>query len=189
MTFSEPVPNLKGLTKSVILARSITLFMYYRFGKAFYFVSILAFIFFLLYFYSAMPEQIGISIDEGGVLNRDWDKGTFFYGMIAVFLVLNAVTIYTPKSLETKANKKMHRIFPIGDPYRDYLLAWFYSFGGVINLSLAILSLYVHAINNQEEIGASSYNLWFFLMPALLAVWVVALFVLLIGKFKAVQRA
>lgn len=163
--------------------------MYYRFGKAFYFVSILAFVSFLLYFYSAMPEQVGLSIDEEGTLNRDWEKGTFFYGMIAVFMVLNAVTMYTPKSLETKANKKMHRIFPIGDPYRDYILAWFYSFGGVINLSLAILALYVHAINNQEEIGASSYNLWFFLMPALLAVWVVALFVLLIGKFKAVQRA
>jgi hypothetical protein len=163
--------------------------MYYRFGKAFYFFSILAFISFLLYFYSAMPEQVGISIDEEGTLSRDWERGTFFYGMIAVFLVLNAVTMYTPKSLETKANKKMHRIFPIGDPYRDYLLAWFYSFGAVINLSLAVLTLYVHAINNQEEIGASSYNLWFFLMPTLLGVWVVALFVLLIGKFKAVQRA
>jgi hypothetical protein len=163
--------------------------MYYRFGKAFYFISILVFIFFLLYFYSAMPEQVGISIDENGTLNRNWDKGTFFYGMIAAFLVLNAATVYTPKSLETKTNKKMHRIFPIGDPYRDYILAWFYSFGGVINLSLAILSLYVHAINNQEEIGASSYNLWFFLMPILLFVWVVGLFIVLVGKFKAVQRA
>ena len=189
MTFSEPIPCLKGLTKSVILARSITLFMYYRFGKAFYFFSILIFIFLLLYFYSAMPEQVGISIDDRGTINRDWEKGTFFYGMIAIFVILNVITMFTPKSLETKANKKMHRIFPIGDPYRDYILAWFYSFGGIINLSLGILSLYVHAINNQEEIGASSYNLWFYLMPILLLVWVIVLFILLVGKFKAVQRS
>jgi len=189
MTFSEPTACRKGLTKSVILARSITLFMYYRFGKAFYFVSILVFIFFLLYFYSAMPDQVGISMDESGAINRDWEKGDFFYGMITFFVILNAITLYTPKSLETKANKKMHRIFPIGDPYRDYILAWFYSFGGIVNLSLGILALYVHAINNQEEIGATSYNLWFFLMPILLVVWVVALFVLLVGKFKAVQRS
>ncbi|MBC6366119.1 DNA topoisomerase IV [Algoriphagus sp. AK58] len=163
--------------------------MYYRFGKAFYFVSILAFVFFLLYFYSAMPEQVGISVDETGIVNRDWEKGTFFYAMIATFLIFNAATLFTPKSLETKTNKKMHRIFPVGDPYRDYILAWFYSFGALINLSLGLLVFYVHAINNQEEIAASSFSFWFFLMPSLLFVWVVMLFVLLVGKFKSVQRS
>lgn len=163
--------------------------MYYRFGKAFYFVSIIAFIFFLLYFYSAMSEQVGLSIDESGVVNRDWDKSTLFYTMIGAFLILNAVTLFTPKSLETKTNKKMHRIFPIGDPYRDYILGWFYSFGGLINLSLGLMVFYVHAINNQEEIAASSFSFWFFLMPSLLFVWVVGLFVLLVGKFKSVQRS
>lgn len=163
--------------------------MYYRFGKAIYFISVLVFIFFLLYFYSAMPDQVGISLDESGTLDRSWEKGTFFYGMIAFFLFLNAATLFPPKSLETKTNRKLHRIFPIGDPYRDYLLTWFYSFGSLINLSLALAALYVHAINNQEEIAASSYNFWFYLMPVLLLIWVIALFVLLSGKFKALQRS
>ncbi len=136
-----------------------------------------------------MPEQVGISVDETGIVNRDWEKGTFFYAMIATFLIFNAATLFTPKSLETKTNKKMHRIFPVGDPYRDYILAWFYSFGALINLSLGLLVFYVHAINNQEEIAASSFSFWFFLMPSLLFVWVVMLFVLLVGKFKSVQRS
>ena len=162
--------------------------MYYRFGKAFYFISILLFVFFLLYFYSALPETVGLSIDENGVLNRDWEKGTFFYGMIAAFVIFNAIILYPPKSLETKSNKKLHRIFPIGDPFRDYFLAWFYSFGGVVNLSLALLVFFVHSINNQEEIATNQFTFFFYLMPSFLVVWVIGLFVLLIGKFKQVQN-
>ncbi|WP_332911897.1 DNA topoisomerase IV [Algoriphagus boritolerans] len=113
--------------------------MYYRFGKAFYFISILLFVFFLLYFYSALPESVGLSIDESGVLNRNWEKGSFFYAMVGAFVIFNAIILYPPKSLETKSNKKLHRIFPVGDSYRDYFLAWFYSFGGILNLSLALL--------------------------------------------------
>ncbi len=162
--------------------------MYYRFGKAFYFLSILLFVFFLLYFYSALPETVGLSIDESGSINRNWEKGSFFYGMIAAFVIFNAIILYPPKSLETKSNKKLHRIFPIGDPYRDYFLAWFYSFGGVVNMSLALLVFFVHSINNQEEIATSQFTFFFYLMPAFLVVWVIGLFVLLIGKFKQVQK-
>lgn len=163
--------------------------MIYRFGKAFYYLSVLAFIFFLLYFYSALPEMVGIGISDAGEVNREWEKGTFFYGMIGSFIVLNLVTLFTPKSLETKANKKLHRLFPIGDVYRDYLLGWFYSFAGWINLSLAVLVLYVHSINNQEEITVSSFTFWFYILPSLLFIWVIGLFILLVGKFKSVQAS
>ncbi|WP_026967100.1 hypothetical protein [Algoriphagus terrigena] len=162
--------------------------MYYRFGKVFYFTSILFFIFFLLYFYSSLAETVGLSIDETGTIAKLVEKGTFFYGMIIVFLFLNVVTLFTPKSLETKSNKKLHQIFPIGDPFRDYLLAWFYSFGGLINLSLALLVFFVHSINNQEVIATSQFSFFFYLMPALLVLWAVGLVVLLMGKFKQVQK-
>jgi hypothetical protein len=161
--------------------------MYYRFGKFFYFFSVLIFLFALLYFYAALPEQIGFSLDDQGQLVRDYAKSTFFYGLISGFVLLNVATVYTPKTLETKTNRKLHRLFPIGDPYRDYLLAWFYSFGGWVNLSLTLAALFVHAINNQEEISASAYNLWFLVMPVVLFVWMGALFVLLFKKFKSTQ--
>jgi hypothetical protein len=161
--------------------------MYYRFGKVFYFFSVLVFLIALLYFYAALPEQIGFSLDDQGQLVRDYAKSTFFYGLISGFVLLNVATVYTPKTLETKTNRKLHRLFPIGDPYRDYLLAWFYSFGGWVNLSLTLAALFVHAINNQEEISASAYNLWFLVMPVILFVWMGALFVLLFKKFKSTQ--
>jgi len=162
--------------------------MFYRFGKVFYFTSILFFIFFLLYFYSALAETVGLSINETGAIAKLVEKGTFFYGMIIAFLFLNAVTLFTPKSLETKSNKKLHQIFPIGDPFRDYLLAWFYSFGGLINLSLSLLVFFVYSINNQEVIEARQFSFFFYLMPALLVLWAVGLVVLLMGKFKQVQK-
>lgn len=161
--------------------------MLHRFGKAFYYLSLLAFMFFLLYFYSAMPDLVGLSVNESGGVDRSWDKSSFFYAMIAAFLFFNATSLFTPKSLETKSNRKMHKVFPIGDPYRDYILAWFYSFAALINLSLGLLVFYVHAINNQEEIAANSFSFWFYLMPSLLLIWVIGLFVLLVKKFKAVQ--
>ncbi len=162
--------------------------MYYRFGKVLYYTSILFFIFFLLYFYSALSQTVGLSIEENGTISKIVEKGQFFYGMIAVFLLLNAVTLVTPKSLETKSNKKLHRIFPIGDPFRDYILAWFYSFGGLINLSLGLVAFFVHSINNQDVISTSRFNFFFYLMPTLLVLWAVGLIFLLLGKFKQVQK-
>ena len=137
--------------------------MYYRFGKAFYFFSILLFIFILLYFYSALPETVGLGVNENGLVDKIWNKGTFFYGMVAAFVIFNGITLYPPKSLETKSNKKLYRIFPIGDSYRDYFLAWFYSFGGMLNLSLALLVFFIHAINNQDEISPSKFSFFFYL--------------------------
>lgn len=162
--------------------------MYYRFGKAFYFFSILLFIFILLYFYSALPETVGLGVNENGSVDKTLDKGTFFYGMVAAFVIFNAITLFPPKSLETKSNKKLHRIFPVGDAYRDYFLTWFYSFGGILNLSLALLVFFIHAINNQDEIAPSQFSFFFYIMPVVLLVWVIGFFVLLMGKFKQVQK-
>ena len=163
--------------------------MYYRFGKAFYLLSVLVFVFTLLYFYSALPERIGLSVEEEGTVVRDWEKGSFFYGMIAAFILLNAVVIFPPKSLETKSSKKLNRIFPKGDPFRDYLLAWFYSFGGLVNFSLGLLVFYVHAINNRDEFSADGLSAFFYLIPGLLLLWVIGLFVLMTAKFKTLQKS
>jgi hypothetical protein len=162
--------------------------MYYRFGKVFYFTSLLFFIFVLLYYYSALSDTVGLGINEDGSLTQVLERGTFFYSMLIGFLILNVVIVYTPKSIETKANKSLHRIFPIGDPFRDYILAWFYSFGGIVNLNLALMAFYVYSINNQEVIATSQFTFFFYLLPALLILWGVGLFVILIGKFKQVQN-
>lgn len=161
--------------------------MYYRFGKTFYYFSILIFLFLLLYFYSAMSDQVLYSLSESVNGGEKIGKDLLFYGLIGVFMVLNAIAIFPAKALETKSHQKMHRIFPIGDPYRDYILTWFYSFGGVLNVSLGIMAFYFHAINNQEGISASSFSVFFYLIPILLVAWIVGLFVLFVGKAKQLK--
>ncbi|NVJ86112.1 MAG: DNA topoisomerase IV [Algoriphagus sp.] len=162
--------------------------MYYRFGKAFYFLSILFFLFFLLYFYSALPEQVSLRPSSEGEETFRWSRGNFFYGMVALFVLFNAIALLPPKMLETKTSMKLHRIFPKGDPFRDYILTWFYSFGGILNLSLGMMVFYTHSINNQQEIGSDQFSFFFYLIPILLAVWVLALFLLFVGKTKQLQN-
>jgi len=162
--------------------------MYYRFGKATYFLSVLLFIFVLLYFYSALPEQVSVQMDKLG--NSTWDiqKASFFYGMICLFVLFNLMVLLPPKLLETKTHQGLRRIFPVGDVFRDYFLAWFYSFGFVLNLSLGLMVFYAHSINNQNEIASSDYNVFFYSVPVLFLVWVIGFFLILISKFKQVQQ-
>lgn len=163
--------------------------MYYRFGKVFYFFSILLFLLTLLFWYAALPAMVGFQVDELGTVIQEFEKSSFFYTMAATFLILNLLVMYLPKSLETKANRKLHRFFPLGDPFRDYLLLWFYSFGGWVNLGLVLTGLFVHVINKQDDLGIEAYRLWFFLLPLVLMSWIIGLFVLLVKKFKTAQQA
>ncbi|WP_297336056.1 DNA topoisomerase IV [Algoriphagus sp.] len=161
--------------------------MYHRFGKAFYYFSIFIFLFLLLYFYSAMSEQVIYNLGEsesgGGRIGKD----SLFYGLIGAFILFNVIAIFPAKMLETKTHQKMHRIFPLGDPYRDYMLTWFYSFGGVLNVSLGIMTFYFHAINNQEGISSDYFNVFFYLIPVLLVVWIIGLVALFVGKAKQLK--
>lgn len=162
--------------------------MYYRFGKVFHFISILLFLFTFLYFYSAMPDIIAYELDENGYATKEISKGTFFYIGIILFAVLNFVLITPAKLIENKSTKTFRQLFPTGDVFRDYMLTWIYSFTGVINISLAIMSLFIHAINNQNEIGSGSYSFFFYLIPILFLVWIIVLFWILLQKFNAIRN-
>lgn len=161
--------------------------MYYRFGKAIYFISVLLFIFILLYFYSALPERVSYQMDEVGNSVAYLEKGTFFYLMIGMFVICNGLVLLPPKLLETKSHAGLRRIFPVGDPSRDYFLGWFYSFGAIINMSLGLMVFYTHSINNQNEIASKEFNTFFYMIPVLFLLWIVGLFLILMGKFKQVQ--
>lgn len=161
--------------------------MLYRFGKAFYFLTLFGFVFLLLYFYSAMPESIGYGMDESGSIVDRIPKSNFFYVMISIFVVSNLVVMIPPKLVETKIHKGLTKIFPVGDIFRDYYLGWFYSFGGILNLSLIMMVFYTHSINNQNEIAASEFNFFFYLIPSLLVLWLIGLFAIFAGKFRQIQ--
>jgi hypothetical protein len=161
--------------------------MYYRFGKVFHFLSVLIFIFVLLYTYAALPDQVAYEIDRQGAISKMISKNAFFYTGIILFVVLNVILITPGKLIENQGTKNIKRLFPIGDIFRDYMLTWIYSFVGIINISLCIMSLFVHSINNQNEISSGDFNFFFYLIPVFFVVWIVGLFWILVKKFKSLQ--
>jgi uncharacterized membrane protein len=161
--------------------------MYYRFGKVFHFLSVLIFIIIFLYTYSALPDQVAYEIDSQGSISKIISKNTFFYSGIILFLILNVILITPGKLIENQSTKNIKRLFPIGDVFRDYMLTWIYSFVGIINISLCIMSIFVHSINNQNEISSGEFNFFFYLIPVFFVVWIVGLFWILLQKFKSLQ--
>lgn len=162
--------------------------MYYRFGKVFFFLTVLLFVFAFLYTYSALPERVGFAQEDDGSVVAEASKSTFFYIGILAFGLLNALLAFPAKMIEKQSTSDLKRLFPNGDIHTDYLLAWMYSFVGVVNISLSIMCLFVHSINNQNEIGTSSFSFFFYLVPVLFVVWIIALFWILLQKFKSIKK-
>ncbi|MDN3688430.1 DNA topoisomerase IV [Cyclobacterium jeungdonense] len=161
--------------------------MYTRFAKVFYFLSIGLFLFLLLYAYAGLPEFATYASSESGMPKKQVSKEVFFYSAIALFLVYNVLLIVPAKLMEMKLNASLNRLFPVGDVYRDKMLAWMYSFIAVLNLATAVLVFYIYSISNQNGIGSSEYNFFFYLAPVLMLVWVLGLFYLISGKIKQVK--
>lgn len=161
--------------------------MYTRFAKVFYFLSIGLFLFFLLYVYAALPEFATYAVTEAGMPLKQVSRDAFFYTSVVFFLIFNVMLIIPAKLIEMKINVSLKRLFPVGDPYRDKVLAWIYSFIGILNVASAVLVFYIHSLSNQNEISSSSYNFFFYLAPLLMLVWVAVLFYLLAGKMKQVK--
>ena len=161
--------------------------MYYRFGKVFHFISVLVFTVSFLYIYASLSDVVAYQLDENGGFLKSVPKETFFYSGIILFIVLNVLMIVPGKMIENGSTTNLKRIFPKGEFLSDVMIAWIYSFVGIINISLTIMTLFIHSINNQNEIASSQYNVFFYLIPVLFVVWIGGLFWILIQKFKAVQ--
>ncbi|GAB2610895.1 DNA topoisomerase IV [Belliella aquatica] len=161
--------------------------MYYRFGKVFHFISVLVFILSFLYIYASLSDVVAYQLDENGGFLKSVPKETFFYSGIILFIVLNVLMITPGKLIENQSTPNLKRIFPKGDSLSDFMLAWIYSFVGIINISLMIMALFVHSINNQNEISSGQFSFFFYLIPILFVIWIAALFWILVQKFKSVQ--
>jgi len=158
--------------------------MYLRFAKVFYFICVVLFIVAFLYIYASLPEQLSYEADGA----RDQlSKGLFFSIALGLFVVLNLVTVLPAKMLENQSFPRFRRLLRVGDPFRDKMLAWIFSFCGLLNINLFIMAYYVFMINNPERTEMGGMAAVFYLAPLLYLVWIVGLFVLLVKRFKQFQ--
>lgn len=158
--------------------------MYARLGKAFYFLSAVFFLIAFLYIYSASPEFVTYELSERGLPLKQLSKEVFFYLIVGVFLVSNILLILPAKLIEVQYTGALKRVFPVGDVFREQVLAWIYSFTAIVNISTIVLVYYVHRITNQHEIKSEEFNFFFYLVPVLYVVWIAVLFFILTAKIK-----
>jgi len=156
--------------------------MYIRFGKVFHFLTIVTFLFIFLYIYSAFSETVAYAIDSSGNFLSSIPKDSLFFIGLAIFLFCNLLIVIPAKLIENQVTPKIKMIFPKGDLFRDYILAWFYSFAGILNISLSLIAFFIHRINHQEEVKASDFNFIYYLVPILLVLWILVLFWIFIQK-------
>ncbi|AFL85452.1 hypothetical protein Belba_2922 [Belliella baltica DSM 15883] len=161
--------------------------MYYRFGKVFHFISVLVFILSFLYIYASLSDIVAYQLDENGGFLKSVPKETFFYSGMIIFIVLNVIMIVPGKLIENQSTANLKRLFPKGERLSDLIIAWIYSFVGVINISLTIMALFIHSINNQNEISSGEFSFFFYLIPIFFVIWIGGLFWILGQKFKEVQ--
>tara|TARA_R110002096_G_scaffold163740_7_gene331278 strand:- start:80 stop:577 length:498 start_codon:yes stop_codon:yes gene_type:complete len=161
--------------------------MYTRFAKFFYFLSIGMFLFVFLYAYASMPDFATYEQNSKGLPMKQLSKENFFYITVIIFFIYNVLLIIPGKMIEMKSNSSLLRLFPVGDKYRDRILAWIYSFIGVLNVCTCIMVFFIHSLTNQNEIKSTEYNVFFYLVPLLLIIWVMGLFFILVGKMKQVK--
>ena len=161
--------------------------MYSRFAKVFYFLSVLFFIAGFLYIYAALPEMISYEVNEMGEPVKQVSKDAFFFIAIAAFVVLNLLVIIPAKLVENQSSRRIRKLLEVGDPLRDPMIAWIYSFIGIINISLFIMTLYILRINNLDGIGSGGMDFIFYSVPLFFLVWIIILFILLGKKIKQIQ--
>lgn len=161
--------------------------MYTRLAKAFYFVTAIFFIAAFLYIYAALPEAVAYEVDGNSNLVKGMSRDSFFFVAIAIFVGLNLILVIPAKMVENQVLGRTRNLFKKGSPFRDSLLIWVYSFGGVVNLNLLLLVFYILRINNFGGNAPSGFDILYYLIPFLLVGWIVALFILLGKKIQQVQ--
>ncbi len=161
--------------------------MYTRLAKVFYFISVFFFIVGFLYIYASLPEKVTYELSGDGSTGKELGRDTFFFIAMGTFVVLNLLIVVPAKMAENNFSLRVRKLLRVGDPFRDQMLSWVYSFAGIFNVNLIILSLYVSRINSFVGNQSGWFDFIYYLGPLLLLLWILGLFFLLGKRIKQIQ--
>ena len=124
------------------------------------FLSIVLFLGILALVYAYLPVMVSLIPDNGYTLQRE----SFFYYVVAIFVVVNILLSVLTKSLQPQFQK-----------WDADFEAWFKMLTPVVNIYIVLLVGFIGVINNPTHISASSYAYLNFLGPILVLVWVIGM--------------
>lgn len=161
--------------------------MYIRSGKVFYFITVVFFILALLYIYASLPEKVAYEVSDLDVPVKDIGLDAFFFISMGIFVALNLIIILPAKAVENQTWVKVRNLFQKGSSFREYMLAWAYSFAGIFNVNLLALVFYISGLNSFVKSESKSFDFMYYVAPLILMLWIIALFILLGKKIQQFQ--
>ncbi len=123
---------------------------------------------FLLFFgvlmltYAYLPEELNWFDGAGFSLDRE----TFFYGALALFVVVNLAALLLRRMLE--ALPISSAIYRRNEAFKERLIAWFGGLVSAVNVCIISLVGYLSLAHNQEDFAIDNFNFLIYLGPALL---------------------
>ena len=141
-----------------------------RFAGFFRNITWVGFLAALIFSYSYITSSVAYRIDIQGNELGIADKDTFFFGSIAIFIVVNAICmgfVAVLKKIKTTedGNGIRNRSLKLD------IIGWTKGFAGVLNIFLTLMLVILVYMNLNEEFKTSSFRYFLFIGPILLVGW------------------
>ncbi|MEQ8582933.1 MAG: hypothetical protein RIC30_11655 [Marinoscillum sp.] len=129
-------------------------------------LSIILFLIILVLVYAYLPIMVAMEPGTGGL---QLHKETFFYYVVAGFVIVNLVMLAFQKLFEGKIEN-------------EDVKAWVRSGAFVINICLTLLVGFIGVLNNSGHLNPSGFAYLNYMGPVLIFSWILGLFYLIYKK-------
>lgn len=137
--------------------------------KAAWALSLLAGLGVLLYTYAALPAEVGYELNSSGDITASVGRETFFYISLAILAVANFSLYTVSRSLRYKR-----------ESINNLMSGWQLSLAAVLNFFFIVAWNFLMMVNSGEVIRYGNFGFLIYMALGLIAVWLLALPVLLI---------
>ena len=156
-----------------------------KFIKLFWFFSLLGFLATLLFVYAALRPEVDVSLGSGVIPAMLISKNAFFYTMIIIIVLTNAVLLALSKFIGMlKTDNKSNRFIFGDEPFKKNLINWLGSFSVVLNLFYAMGTLFIGLYNNIEYVPTAGYSFLVYASIILIVGWLFWLVYIVLKKVK-----
>lgn len=133
--------------------------------KLFWFITIFLFLAGLFFIYAALPERVGMLVNSHGLPNEFIDKAYFFYGVLTIFVLTNAL-LYTLYKLLYATGRREATVAKM--EFKQALGSWLLGFAAVLNIFFVLAQILFSMINSREKYDAMDFLPIVYTGPALI---------------------
>jgi hypothetical protein len=138
--------------------------------KFIYGISILVYLFVLVYVYAFLPDQVGLLYDDLGKAILILSKSDFFYAALGLFVVTNGIILIYRRLNRGRLNLDKTDFDEMSLLERTY--HWLNGLSFIFNVILSFSILFIGMFNNSDDFDISNYIAFIYIGPILLFGWI-----------------